>query len=46
MDSRDGRLAWVLESRGLYHETLRLPTVRAALAARRAIRGADEIAVH
>jgi peptidoglycan/xylan/chitin deacetylase (PgdA/CDA1 family) len=38
MDSRDGRLTWALKSRRRYHETLELAPVRAALAARRAVR--------
>jgi peptidoglycan/xylan/chitin deacetylase (PgdA/CDA1 family) len=46
MDSRDGRLAWALKSRGRYHETLEMAPVRVA---RRAIRWrprrADEVAV-
>jgi peptidoglycan/xylan/chitin deacetylase (PgdA/CDA1 family) len=37
MDNRDGRVAWALKSRGRYHETLELPPVRAALAARRTL---------
>lgn len=37
MDSGDGRIAWALKSRGRYHETLELPPVRAALAARRRV---------
>jgi peptidoglycan/xylan/chitin deacetylase (PgdA/CDA1 family) len=37
MDGRDGRLTWALKSRRRYHETLDLPPVRAALAARRSI---------
>jgi peptidoglycan/xylan/chitin deacetylase (PgdA/CDA1 family) len=38
MDNRDGRLSWALKSRGRYDETLALPPVRLALAARRAVR--------
>ena len=38
MDNRDGPLSWALKSRSRYHETLALPPVRLALAARRAVR--------
>jgi peptidoglycan/xylan/chitin deacetylase (PgdA/CDA1 family) len=38
MDNADGRLSWGLKSRRRYHETLALPPVRLALAARRALR--------
>jgi peptidoglycan/xylan/chitin deacetylase (PgdA/CDA1 family) len=38
MDRRDGRVAWALKSRRRYHETLEMAPVRAALAARRALR--------
>jgi peptidoglycan/xylan/chitin deacetylase (PgdA/CDA1 family) len=44
MDRRDGRFAWNLKVRRRYQETLELAPVRLALAARRALRGADEIA--
>jgi peptidoglycan/xylan/chitin deacetylase (PgdA/CDA1 family) len=38
MDNRDGPVSWALKSRRRYHETLGLPPVRLALAARGAIR--------
>ena len=38
MDRADGRLAWALKARRRYHETLELAPVRAARAARRALR--------
>jgi peptidoglycan/xylan/chitin deacetylase (PgdA/CDA1 family) len=38
MDNRDGRIVWALKARRRYHETLRLPPVRLAVAARRALR--------
>src|SRR6266545_1498125 len=38
MDNRDGPVSWALKSRRRYHETLALPPVRLALAARRALR--------
>jgi hypothetical protein len=38
MDSDDGRVSWALKSRRRYHETLALPPVRLALAARNALR--------
>jgi peptidoglycan/xylan/chitin deacetylase (PgdA/CDA1 family) len=38
MDNGDGRVSWALKSRRRYYETLALPPVRLALAARRALR--------
>jgi peptidoglycan/xylan/chitin deacetylase (PgdA/CDA1 family) len=38
MDRSDGRLAWSLKARRRYHETLELPPVRLARAARSALR--------
>jgi peptidoglycan/xylan/chitin deacetylase (PgdA/CDA1 family) len=38
MDRKDGPISWALKARGRYHETLALPPVRLALAARRALR--------
>jgi len=44
MDRRDGRVAWALKARRRYHETLDLPPVRLALAARRSLRSAGGLA--
>jgi peptidoglycan/xylan/chitin deacetylase (PgdA/CDA1 family) len=44
MDRRDGRIAWALKARRRYHETLELAPVRLALAARRSLQSAVDVA--